>query len=403
MIDLAGFNERAVASSDNFLIAAAPLDAVGLAERIGTAASGAIDATIADALAGAGSGAHGDKPRAVAVLDATDTAFSYSVRLADFGDEALRGQLSEVLSGVVTVLARHLPLSSLDGFTLAADYPAALAGLDRGGGLPPEQTSALGYGTGVGMTVDVVRDCVAKKHVVLGAGVALSWLDETEATRAGALNILVKMLAYVAHDAGYRDQLDAARFEPDVITAMLHPAIGACPRGWYSARESAFVAPDIGDAYATLVLEALVYGRSAMAEARLRFAEDQDIAALVGTAIECASAVLAHAADWLGHRAGLAEDSAFAGSDLPGRLLPWDLADWIELFGRDLAAIYETADGRIDVARAISISPHFERILWTIGVLAWPDSDSVQWLAVDPGPAPPSAPIEEEDANGAQD
>lgn len=53
---------------------------------------------------------------------------------------------------------------------------------------------------------------------------------------ARALNILVKMLAYVGHDAGYRDQLAAVRFEPDLITSILHPAVAAAPRGWYSAR-----------------------------------------------------------------------------------------------------------------------------------------------------------------------
>jgi hypothetical protein len=71
------------------------------------------------------------------------------------------------------------------------------------------------------------------------------------------------------------------------------------------------------------------------------------------------------------------------------------LADWIELYGRDLAAMYETADGRIDVARATSTSPHVERILWTIGLLAWPDQESVRWLPFDPGPSPVIAGIGE--------
>jgi len=31
-------------------------------------------------------------------------------------------------------------------------------------------------------------------------------------------------------------------------------------------------------------------------------------------------------------------------AELPALLAAWDIADWIELYGRDLGAIYETAD-----------------------------------------------------------
>lgn len=399
MIELADFNVRAMACCDNFFIAAAPVVDPDLAASIGTEGALAIEAAIADALAGAGA-THTSSPRAFAELGTSEANFSYTLRLDGFGDQALAEQLNEVVHGVVSVLVRHLPLASLDGFTLTADYVAALASVDRGGDLPPVETTALAYGAGVATTVQVVRDGVAKTHIVIAGGIALSWFDDDPAIRAGALNILVKMLAYIGHDAGYLEQLAAARCEPDLITSMLHPAVGATPRGWYSAHESAFVAPDIGRSYADLMLEALAFGRAAMADARITFEQTQDIEPLVVTGLECASAILAHAADWLGHRAGLAEEADFAGADLPLLLVAWDLADWIELYGRDLAAIYETADGRIDVARATSTSPHVERILWTIGLLAWPDGDSVRWLPFDPGPSPVIAGIGTAAADG---
>lgn len=387
MIDLANFNTRAAACCENFFIAAKSMDALGLAASIGTEATGAIGAIVADALAKVGGGDLSVERR-IAVLGGTAQNFSYSLQLDGFGDAALAEQLVEVLNGVVSVLARRLPLGSLDGFTLAADYPAALAGLDRGGALPPEMTTALGYGLGVAKTVEVVRNGDCKAHVVLASGVALSWLSADPAIRAESLSILVKMLAYVAHDYGYYDQLAAASLKPDPITLILHPAVAWAPRSWYSAREAAFVAPDIGGSYAELVLKALAFGREAMAAARARFSETQEIEPLVRTALECASAILAHAADWLGHRAGLAEDMYYAGSDLPQSLSAWELADWIELYGRDLAAIYETADGRLDVVRATCTSPHVERLLWVLGLLAWPEEDTVRWFPFDPGQAP---------------
>ncbi|RKF17690.1 hypothetical protein D6851_15630 [Altericroceibacterium spongiae] len=387
MIDLVDFNARAAACCDNFFIAAAPVVDLDLVRSIGTEGAPAIDAAISAALIGAGA-IDTSLPRAIAELGATDTEFAYTFRLEGVGDQALAEQLNDVVHQVIAVLARHLPLGSLDGFTVAADYVGALASVDRGTDLPPVETTALAYGAGVANTVPVVRDGTAKTHVVIAAGVAMSWLNDDPAIRAWALNILVKMLAYIGHDAGYGEQLATEAFEPDLITSMLHPAVRAAPRGWYSAREGAFVAPDIGKSYADLVLEGLAFGRAAMADARIVFEATQDIEPLVVTALECASAILAHAADWLGHRAGLAEGADFAGADLPSLLTAWDLADWIELYGRDLAAIYETADGRIDASRAMSISPHVERLLWTIGLLAWPEEDSVRWLPFDPGPAP---------------
>lgn len=69
-------------------------------------------------------------------------------------------------------------------------------------------------------------------------------------------------------------------------------------------------------------------------------ADSSDIDAATARAIECLTAVLGHAADWLGHRDGLAVGQVFAGNDLPDQLKGRGLDRWIELFGRDLAACY---------------------------------------------------------------
>jgi hypothetical protein len=86
---------------------------------------------------------------------------------------------------------------------------------------------------------------------------------------------------------------------------------------------------------------------------------------------------LTHAADWLGHRDGLAEGQIFAGDDLPARLEPYGLSRWIKLFGRDLAACYRD-DGALDFDVTTSLSRHVERLLWALGVYCWPDGDDVR-------------------------
>lgn len=128
MIDLAEFNVAAAACCDNFFIAAESLDECELTASIGTAGAGAIEAAIADALTANLATPNAMGLGSIAELGATQENFSYSLQLQGFGDQALADQLNDVLHGVVSVMARRLPLAALDGSTLAADYPAALPG-----------------------------------------------------------------------------------------------------------------------------------------------------------------------------------------------------------------------------------------------------------------------------------
>jgi hypothetical protein len=383
---LSDFNSQAAACSENFFIAAEPLD--GLTGLIGTRTASEIEAAITNAVAGAGGAAEvsDTRPR-MADFTPTEASFSYSVRLADFGDDALSSTLAELLHGLVGALARRLPLQDLDGFTFAVDYPAALIALDRGEGLAPIESTALSYGTGAAMPVRVVRAGEDKTHIVMQADVAMRWMSEDHEDRAGALNTLIKMLALVAHDRIYRNQLTTSA-EPDTMTREFHAAVALAPRSYFSARESAFIAPEIAKDHALLLLGSLEHARDEMEAARQRYADIQDIASLAGTAITYASAILAHAADWLGHRDGLAEGEIVEGDDLMVQLQGMDFADWIELFGRDLRSVYETVDGRLDIERALTLSRHVERLLWTFGVLPWPEDDTIRWGVAPPGTMP---------------
>ena len=99
--------------------------------------------------------------------------------------------------------------------------------------------------------------------------------------------------------------------------------------------------------------------------------------------VECISAILQHAADWLGHRAGLSEGQGFEGDDLPVRLQSRGLDKWLELFGRDLAAVYETDSAGLNMSMVVRLSRHFERILWAHGIYAWPQDGDVCCLVTD--------------------
>lgn len=389
--DLSRFNEAAAAASENFFIAARSFD--GLSTSIGSRMSKEIDETIADAMREA------EQSRSLSDLEIPATApqtfverdFSYRVTLADLGDAVLAKELSEVIQAVVSALSRDLPMHDLDGLTIASDYDAALANLDRGdSNLPPVASGALGYGQGVARPVTVLRDGHRKEHLVVAAGLAASWISPEWDVREEGLHILIKMLAAIAHTTRYSAGLGTG-FEPDPMARELHLAVASAPSGYWSARRAAFVAPDFGEVYADLVLESLTFGQQEIALQRAEMADQSDIGRSFMRGLECASAVLSHAADWLGHRDGLAEGQSFKGMDLPDRLKVYGLDRWIEHFGRDLSACYGP-EGTLELSVVTTLSRHVERLFWVFGLYCWPEEEDVRCVVSDLPFLPPHFP-----------
>jgi hypothetical protein len=384
MVDLVRFNEQAAAGCEAFFIAARPFDAEGLSARIGTGPAAALAASISGTLREA------EQVRSLGAVDVASAQpreiaqadFSYRVTLADFGDDLLAKEYAEILQTVISALARDLPLQSLDAITIAAHYDHALATLDRGDpALPSASSGALGYGIGIAKPVTVICDGQPKTHLVVAASLAEGWISPDPALRASSLHTLVAMLAGIAEAARYADG-HAVRFTPDAIGRELHLAVARTPSGYWSAKRAAFVDPDQGESYAELVIDSLDYAEHEIVAERARMADSSDIDAATTRAIECLTAVLGHAADWLGHRDGLADGQVFAGDDLPDRLKARGLDRWIELFGRDLAACYPP-DGTLDMSVVTSLSRHVERLLWSVGIYAWPDDDAMRCVVTD--------------------
>jgi hypothetical protein len=107
-----------------------------------------------------------------------------------------------------------------------------------------------------------------------------------------------------------------------------------------------------------------------------------DVSEAFSVGLESVSAVLGHAADWIGHRDGLAENQPFEGNDLPARLTSRGLDRWVALFGRDLAASY-TDTGELDLSVVTTLSRHVERLFWSLGVFCWPEDEGVRCIVTD--------------------
>lgn len=382
-IDLTTYNAQAAASCQGFFIATRAFNTEGLSATIGSGPAQALAESIAEAVQGAeaarrdqdGAELPRAQPRTFALTD-----FSYRVTLHDFGDDVLAQEYAAILQSVVGALSRDIPLHDLDGVTIAPDYGDALATLDRGDpDLPPVTSGALGYGVGVAKPVTVIREGKPKSHLVLAAGIAAAWISDDADLRASSLHLLIKMLAEIAHATRYAD---VPAFTPDAMSRELHLAVAHALSGFWSAKQAAFVDPDQGASYADLVITSLDFARSEIGAARAKMADDSDVGEASMIALQCVSAVLNHAADWLGHRDGLAPDQPFAGDDLAARLAPSGLDHWLALFGRDLAASYGEG-GVIDLAVVTTLSRHVERLFWSLGIYCWPEDDNIRCFVSD--------------------
>ena len=392
-IDLETFNKDAAASSECFFIAAKPFEDGELNALVGSALTNEIDASILVALRKTAE-VTPIAGMAMGEIEPTNTALRtsrFTVHLADFGDKNLVSEFARVLEGVVGAIDGALPLSALDGFTIAHDLRSALSNLDHDKPDYPLITfGEFGYCSILAKNVSVMRDGALREHVVVAAGLAEMWLSQDAEVRAAGLYPVVKMLAEIAHPTLY-GRAGEASFPVDSLARDLHAAVARAPTAYWSARQAAFVAPNYGQTHARLVIESLDFAEREISAQRTRMSESTDIESATTRAFQCISAVIQHAADWLGHRDGLGQDQCFSGDDLPEQLYCRGLHKWIELFGRDLGACYGSEDSlNLDFIR--SLSPHVERLFWSMGIYCWVEDKEVRCIVTDQRFVPPEFP-----------
>ncbi|MCZ4266043.1 hypothetical protein O4G73_13125 [Erythrobacter sp. G21629-S1] len=383
-VNLSTFNFEAAAACQGFFISARSRDEEDLANAIGSGPAKAMAEDIADALTNA------EKARSMAPSDFAPAVprkfewehFAYQVILHDFGDDILAQEYADVLQVVVGALSRDIPLHDLDGVTIAADYSDALAKIDRGDpDLPPVVSKALAYGVGVAMPVTVMREGKSKKHLVVDAGFAEGWISDKPEEREKSLHLLVSMLAGIANSSRFGEDIT---FKPDPMSRELHLAVARAPSIYWSAKQAAFVSPSQGASFADLVIDSYEHATAEIARVRSRMSGPSDINDTFLAGLDTVTAVLNHAADWVGHRDGLANGQAFDGDDLLERLAVYGLDNWITLFGRDLGACY-TDDGALDLNVVTTLSRHVERLFWSLGICCWPEGGRVRCIIAERG------------------
>ncbi|MEP7313949.1 MAG: hypothetical protein ABI859_15305 [Pseudomonadota bacterium] len=380
-------NAASAACSDNFFISRCASDGIGLSGLIGQRTAMMIETSVSDALSPfqPTSRAKADRNTLMARVIDTDVAssFSYSLTCIGVADTEMAAQLGEIVNVIVEELSRAMPLSTLDGITFAVDYPAAVAGVDRGDpGLGAAQSRPRDYGRPVAKQVAVVRNGARKTHIVVDFVIADGLLSDNRIDRSHAIHTIVAMLAGVAHTARYESQLEEdTAVPPDDVARLMHQGSSVVPSSYFCARESAFSDPSAGERYAALVRDSLDTAREAITSARLMYRNSADMDALLAVALPQISFVLTHVAEWLGHREGLPDQDEFPGSSLPLELKSYELHLWLELFGRDLRNLYNV-EGQFTSTNIFALGRHVERLLWTVQICPWPKEDGTTYVSV---------------------
>jgi hypothetical protein len=116
-------------------------------------------------------------------------------------EEELANKVGGEISEIVRSISRYWPLNNLIGVTVASDYAAALAGINRGfgeGAPPPRATNDEELGHGAAMALPVKHEGICKTHVVFGSHVVDLLGSDTESNKAAGLKLVAHELAHAA-------------------------------------------------------------------------------------------------------------------------------------------------------------------------------------------------------------
>jgi hypothetical protein len=130
-----------------------------------------------------------------------------------FNDPDVAQQFGRAVLEAVSVFGSFIDLSTLDGITVAIDYDAALAELDRGlDGLRPLSRSNTEM-QGVAMSPAVMRDGEVRTHLVFDAAMLVPFVhaDATAEEKAESVAIIAHECAHVGITARKEAAISDAR------------------------------------------------------------------------------------------------------------------------------------------------------------------------------------------------
>ncbi|RQP21860.1 BTB/POZ domain-containing protein [Piscinibacter terrae] len=122
----------------------------------------------------------------------------YNICLRAFDSEERARSVGDTIAFVIREVSRVLDLSRLDGVTVAYDYAEALRDLDRGfTGNTGELKASDNEVVGIAITTSVLRDGIAKSHIVLHAAYVEQLTDPKNEFFSAAIHTVAHECAHV--------------------------------------------------------------------------------------------------------------------------------------------------------------------------------------------------------------
>lgn len=316
--------------------------------------------------------------------------FSFTLSTPNFTDESHSATLEIIVKSVVKELSLSIPLDSLDGVTFAVDYHAALEQLDPGKeSESPSRDDLLAYGVSVSKCVSVVRGGKKKEHLVLGPAIADGFLSGDLDQERSSLQILVSMLAHIAHGPLYANTIiDNFTSFPNDFIELLNRATCRSPSNYYASRISAFADPLAGERYSILFRDCLENAHASISSALRVFENSNDVDLLISEAIKHSGNIINHAAQWCGYLDGMSAENSRMEIEpdehfMRDTLETHELTRWLDLFHQDLRKLYESPQS-FTADRILSLVCHAERIIWRFNIFPWPMENGGTYITVIP-------------------
>lgn len=302
--------------------------------------------------------------------EVSESGQSFSVTFEDFGDETLAKAVAEEIEALIVSFSECLPVSSIDGFTFAHDYKAALNSLERGFDtkeeITPTETEDF---VSIGMPVVVFSDGKVKTRVVLRSTVAVNLVSDNEEYLADARCVVVHMLASGALTSLIANKFPQQILKPvrDSYEAFLYRYTSGVFDSYFCASISTLNERQV-EYYEKMALSALRNALVQMPEKRKAYRRHDDLNGFFEASATLIANVLTSLARIFG--AYKAHDHVMSKATcLLDLLAEHDLDQWAHLFRSDLEGFDAGLEKWADFTEIYFVNRHFERLLVHFGIV----------------------------------
>ena len=303
-----------------------------------------------------------------------------------FPPEALQKIAEGVTAIVIYMLQNGFDLSRLDGFTVAEEYGAALAEVERGF-TPTRELSFTcdEFATGVAMAVPVMRDGCHMAHVVFHLHALAGFCSEDDES--------IGLSQYmVAHELGHVHDVAVSRrcmpwfgpgyaIEGQLEGYLLTTAI-ACWEEYIACRISGHINPLQVEALERVFVDRLNALTPRVTELRTDFVRTKDVGPAWQEAAILAGNVLKHAAYLVGHIEGAAQDISESAPEAMTAIEAASFRPHMDALRAALETMRQTYGAWSDLSAYEPLKAVILAFIRSLGFDPTPQSDGGLWVVI---------------------